>query len=1031
MVFFTCAICSRDEGLKNLSALDDCRDQINRSKIPVLYALKIAPLLNPQSNKYEKSFAAAIKEEIPDGLLKDANHVCDRCRKQLPKKIVLKRNISELVNSTAQDKLASNTKTKKESVPDEELIPIEALINGRFRGKCPKEIACLNLTELSMISLINIVCRISMLSPDANVSTSGTVFSVLNNVNTILESLPQNPTLEQFCIIRSPGDNKTPKDYRYNPFNVLRALRWLDDNNHLYENKLQLPTDASIWQRGENDDPIDLPFIEATEEDFEGILEFNPSENPAEDDGHAVNPGAPSTSSTDILLIDNSLEDQDVVTQVRSIVTGSGGTIVRNKNDFASERDTPYFLQLAFPHLYPWGKGGPEKDGVIFNSAYINDLLNMGAGREFQQSCTFIFYCYSWTMRQKTGVVAFLGSRHNADHTADDYTPTVEDAKAFLEHVGDKNNLATPLISVVKMRYLLSRMQPYATEMPGTELFFKNEQRKLLSMITSPVTNASGQWRYFFTEAQADLHLAEIYDNIITSASSVSCHSTAINASLEDRRSASDKLNRKEREKLLRLHPQISARIHALQQDAYWEHILNGNSKPLGKIKDFWRRVEFQMRGTPHSHNLINVENDGITESSIGSEDPAEVQKVKDLMKGITTASLVDRVEGDLSDLTNYATEEIEYRQQLEKQYDFTINRNEYFNDQCHPCRRRFATKRAFKDQYGVFKDKDYNLTADFEFEDSEVQTEFRRLQLANQVHVCRTSCFKYCKPGERKKCRYGYPMERNEENIDNVTISTDKIKYNHYRTRVNPTRNNAHLNPCPRSPLMFLAARGNQDLQYIQNKTGGAVYTSKYAAKADTPDSRALQNAISRKIAQQTLQLDPHASMTFSAAMRAVLNAMVQSVVIGTVQACYILSKNQLVKSSRKGINLNTLIRKEVTTHSIIVDKSTLDDMDDQDSAINNSPATQFGRRDAYYELYKQQKRKYNLVTFNYHAFISSFKVRKQTPNDKKGATKLLNEETLHQLLVDDEGFITNAVSFTIGEVLLVNIINILRTLY
>jgi hypothetical protein len=169
-------------------------------------------------------------------------------------------------------------------------------------------------------------------------------------------------------------------------------------------------------------------------------------------------------------------------------------------------------------------------------------------------------------------------------------------------------------------------------------------------------------------------------------------------------------------------------------------------------------------------------------------------------------------------------------------------------------------------------------------------------------------------------------------------------------------------------------------------------------------------------------MQLPPHASLTFSATMRAVLNAMVQSLVIGTVQACYILSQLKLVKSSRKGINLNTLIRKEVTVHNIIVDKPTLDEMDDQDSAINNSPTTQFGRRDAYYELYKQQKRKYTSVTFNFHAFISSYKVskvRKPTSNDTNRVTKIKNEDTLHQLLVDDDGFITNAVSFTIGEVL------------
>jgi hypothetical protein len=39
------------------------------------------------------------------------------------------------------------------------------------------------------------------------------------------------------------------------------------------------------------------------------------------------------------------------------------------------------------------------------------------------------------------------------------------------------------------------------------------------------------------------------------------------------------------------------------------------------------------MRGTPHVHSLVWIANDGITEESVNSENAAEQQKVKNLIK--------------------------------------------------------------------------------------------------------------------------------------------------------------------------------------------------------------------------------------------------------------------------------------------------------------------------------------------------------------------------------------------------------------
>ena len=54
------------------------------------------------------------------------------------------------------------------------------------------------------------------------------------------------------------------------------------------------------------------------------------------------------------------------------------------------------------------------------------------------------------------------------------------------------------------------------------------------------------------------------------------------------------------------------------------------------------------MRGTPHVHSLVWIENDGITEESVNSEDIAEQNKVINLIKKTVTAILVDSVDNEV-----------------------------------------------------------------------------------------------------------------------------------------------------------------------------------------------------------------------------------------------------------------------------------------------------------------------------------------------------------------------------------------------
>jgi hypothetical protein len=152
------------------------------------------------------------------------------------------------------------------------------------------------------------------------------------------------------------------------------------------------------------------------------------------------------------------------------------------------------------------------------------------------------------------------------------------------------------------------------------------------------------------------------------------------------------------------------------------------------------------MRGTPHVHSLVWIANDGITEESVNSENTAEQQKVKNLIKKTVSSMFVDKVQmaGCESDAAESIREEEVYNWNPCK---------DYFNDKNHPCRL------PFNSSWG------YTRNAAGEFSEINVQNQYRALQIGNQFHDCCSTCFKYYYSQE-KVCRTGFPKASDETTI-------------------------------------------------------------------------------------------------------------------------------------------------------------------------------------------------------------------------------------------------------------------------
>jgi hypothetical protein len=975
MIFYTCGVCDREFGLRNMHGIDEAQQRIQMSGIPLMFAEMIAPINDPSASVAARAYAAAAIKELDGGIRRGCGHICTECCKQLPP------------SNAAPDTASS-------------VVPKLALVNGYFRGECPKALQNLSLVDQSLISLINVVTPLSMLSYNSHYQSSATVFSVLNDVVDIATKLPRNTQPAQLATIIKPDGIRSPKALRYNPRRVLTALRWLKAHNELYANVPVEVTTAAEWLDGGVDDDLEVAHISSTEDDYEGIAEAD-LETPAGDDGHPVNPGAPNSSTTDVLM--HNTHTQDALQQLASIARPHHAPcvmLVRTDGEYVADYATHAFLQKAFPLLYPYGRGGPGTLlSLEFDHSYISNMLLLGGSRPFQQSPRFIFYSYTWLMRKRVGTISLLGGRNDRGGLGDFTAGEARQLLADIGQAGDPH--AGSGITKTRMWSLISKLQPFAQQVPGTELYFAQERKKLMAMISSPVTTSTGQWTWFFTEAQADKYLAEIYDNAVTSFPPT--RAATRHATLLERQAYCNALTEGQRQDILRAHPFMSARIHALQQEAYWANVLSGQGKPLGEVSDYWMRVEFQMKGTPHWHTMINVTQASlpdINEGSVKSEDIAERRRVEELVSRVATARLQERTAGDATELPEDGT--TAHRKVQEKEWAYNINRPTYFADSTAPGRERFQVK-------------DYSVnSATGVFSDSTLQILYRRLQLANQMHVCRKSCYKYCKPHQPKICRYGFTKDPVEGNEQQAVIVADRDRRGRTRTRVLPPRNNGNINNHLRNPLCFVAGKGNQDIQYIQNTTGGAEYCSKYCSKAEAVESTALQNAVNRKLAKYASDLQDHEHLPLLMQLRAVGHAVVGAQQVGTVQACYVLGKLPLVKSSRATEFVNCLKRTQINTRPVIIAEEQLSALADNDSALSDSPTTQHGKRDAYHALWKQQMQAHGVVHINFFALLSSYTLEAVT--SRNPATKVKEGSKL--LMVDSNGFIVKPVTFKLGKV-------------
>jgi OTU-like cysteine protease len=265
--FIACAMCGIENSQTGSMLIEDNVDLVAKCGIREAYEAYIS--ISDESTMYEKIFIEEVKKHFVLGLIKGLKSICATCRSEMRK----------------------NNKEENETT----IMHMPKMVNfkGLFTGSIPIELSNLTAVEDSMINIYSAISKVCLAGGKHYKLNSGTCYTIVNDLASVAKKLPRMPTIESIAIIRHKN-TKISNDYTYRPFTVFKALTWLKNNNHLYENiELDWPIDVLDWQN--QDAVIEPPYIELTdqeeteineEHDIDAKTDERPSTNPGKNAMH-------------------------------------------------------------------------------------------------------------------------------------------------------------------------------------------------------------------------------------------------------------------------------------------------------------------------------------------------------------------------------------------------------------------------------------------------------------------------------------------------------------------------------------------------------------------------------------------------------------------------------------------------------------------------------------------------------------------------------------------------------------------------
>ena len=264
------------------------------------------------------------------------------------------------------------------------------------------------------------------------------------------------------------------------------------------------------------------------------------------------------------------------------------------KNKLSSLLTDNSIEALAFPHLFPDGKGSFNEERITkLNWKEYCKARLFSADSRFASDPSYIFYLqYLGDLKQ-----AYSGSN-------------IAFRKMLPLTAGqskDENQLKFLFKNDMIYRYLQSAR--------GSPQFWYQRLKDLFGM-----NRQLGIPTYFVTLSCADMRWKEFLDVMARNN----------DGKVKENYSFQEKAN------LIRTNPVIAARMFERRSNMFMNMFIKGGAKCLGKVSDWFARIEMQLRGSPHTHMPLWI--DGAPKYNGKKTDEKTILKIIEMCdKYITT----------------------------------------------------------------------------------------------------------------------------------------------------------------------------------------------------------------------------------------------------------------------------------------------------------------------------------------------------------------------------------------------------------
>ena len=431
-------------------------------------------------------------------------------------------------------------------------IPAEASINNLELDDIPEQLESLNNLEQHLTAINIPFMKIVNLPKGGQHGIHGPVVSVPSNMQKTVVSLPRQNSEDELIRVKLKRKLCYKGYYRYkfvNKDKVLKALQYLCKHNKWY-------SDITINEEWSND--LSNECSEEGMSKDQEIVKENDEEN--------------GDSRMSGMQLDTCLQPIDVGQEILdnyfddiiSCAPCEGNSPVALLNNESNEAK-------CFPRLFPTGQRtyhDTRNIKLTLGRYFLNRLLHVD--NRFAQNTDYIFFAQCLYEMQQIISSVSIALRKGADKK-DDFTQVkVSDLK-------DASKIGQLLKSNEGYKFLKN--------VRGTPAYWQSTQKDILAMVRQ-----LGKPTWFASFSSADMRWPEIMETLLIQTG--------------DRRKLcelewADKCN------LLKSNPVTVARMFDKRFHTFMKQVILSESHPIGKVKDYFYRIEYQKRGSAHAHVLF------------------------------------------------------------------------------------------------------------------------------------------------------------------------------------------------------------------------------------------------------------------------------------------------------------------------------------------------------------------------------------------------------------------------------------------